>query len=234
VRKRFKDAGITLEQIVDGTTGCHIWFYIDVAERKCFTSEEEQVDGSVILNLSSLEDWATIPPGFYRLGEREVKGANICVFGSFIVDDKPFTLLEDIPVQEIIDQGFFEPLDSKGAENTSATGPSEKAVATKDSRMVGPILKTDNQLVDDRRIFPMSKAALVSKYKGQWVTIERDLQDASKNGLGVAKAGARDWWEHIAVPWAQSKNKFKERSDVADSPRVMMANLPTSVVKKLT
>jgi hypothetical protein len=235
MRNRFKDAGITLEQIVDGTTGCNIWFHIDVTERKCFMSEEEQIDGSVVLNLSGIEDWATIPPDFYQLGGREVKGAYTCVFGSFIVDGQPYTLLESIPAQEVIDQGFFELLASnEGPVNKSAAGSLEKAVATKDSRMVDPILKTDNQLVDNRRIFPMSKAALVSKYKGQWVTIERDLQDASKNGLGVAKAGAREWWEHIAVPWAQSKNKFKERSDVADSPRMMMANLPTRVVRKLT
>ena len=108
MRKRFKDAGISLEQIVDGTTGCHIWFFINVAERKCFMSTEEHSDGSVDLIFSTIEDWLTIPENFYPLTGREVKGANACVFGSFLVDGKPYTLLEGITAQEVIDQGLFE------------------------------------------------------------------------------------------------------------------------------
>ena len=108
MRKRYKDAGITLEQIIDGTTGCHIWFHIDVAERECFMSEEEQIDGSVILNISGIEDWATIPPDFYQLGGREVRGANTCIFGSFIAEGKTYTLLKSIPAQEVVEQAFFE------------------------------------------------------------------------------------------------------------------------------
>ena len=113
MRKRFKDANISLEQIVDGTTNCQIWFFIDVSERRCFMSEEEQSDGSVIFKISAIEDWATIPRDFYPLGEREITGANACVFGSFIVGDKPYTLLESIGVQEVIEQGFFSRFEGK-------------------------------------------------------------------------------------------------------------------------
>jgi len=101
VRKRFKDAGITLEQIVDGTTGCEIWFFINVAERKCFMATEEQSDGSVDLIISSIEDWLTIPKGFYKLTGREVNGANACVFSSFLAGGKPYVLLKAITAQEV-------------------------------------------------------------------------------------------------------------------------------------
>jgi hypothetical protein len=80
----------------------------------------------------------------------------------------------------------------------------------------------------------MSRAALVSKYKAQWSSIERDMQDASKNGLSEAKAGARKWSEQLALQWAKSNNKFKDRADVPSSPQMMMANLPSSVINKLT
>jgi hypothetical protein len=234
VRKRFKDAGITLEQIVDGTTGCEIWFYINVADRKCFMSTEEHSDGSVDLILSSIEDWLTIPEDFYKLAGREVKGANACVFSSFLVGGKPQVLWEGITAQEVIDQGLFERLESnEQAVTDSAICLQAVTANTRDMRETDPKINISNQLVSDRQIFPMSKAALVSKYKAQWATIERDMQDASKNGLAVAKAGARKWSEDLALQWTRSNNKFKDRSDVGNSPQMMMTNLPTRVVNKL-
>jgi hypothetical protein len=223
VRKRFKDAGIALEQIIDGTTGCEIWFFINVADRKCFMSTEEHSDGSVDLIFSSFEDWLAIPEGFYKLAGREVKGANACVFSSFLVDGKPYVLLEGITAQEVIEQGLFErfEVDEKDV-NESAIGPA--AVKA----------NINNKLVNDQQPFPMSRAALVSKYNAQWASIERDMQDASKNGLAVAKAGARKWSEDLALQWAKSNNKFKDRADVPNSPQMMMANLPSRVIKKLT
>ena len=235
VRKRFKDAGITLEQIVDGTTGCEIWFYINVADRKCFMSTEEHSDGSVDLILSSIEDWLTIPEDFYKLVGREVKGANTCVFSSFLVGGKPYVLLEGITAQEVIDQGFFERLVSN---EQAATEPAicltAVSASTTYKRGGDQKINTSNQLVGERQTFPMSKAALVSKYKAQWATIERDMQDASKNGLAVAKAGERKWVEDLALQWAKSNNKFKDLADVPISPKVMMANLPSRVINKLT
>jgi hypothetical protein len=235
VRKRFKDAGITLEQIGDGTTGCEIWFYINVADRKCFMSTEEHSDGSVDLILSSIEDWLTIPEDFYKLVGREVKGANACVFSSFLVGGKPYVLWEGITAQEVIDQGFFERLESNEQAATEPTICLTALTADTTFKRGGDQkINKSNQLVSERQTFPMSKAALVSKYKAQWATIERDMQDASKNGLAVAKAGARKWSEDLALQWARSNNKFKDRSDVGNSPQMMMTNLPTRVVKKLT
>ena len=168
MRKRFKDAGINLEQIVDGTTGCEIWFFINVADRKCFISTEEHSDGSVDLILSSLEDWLTIPEGFYKLAGREVKGANACVFSSFLVGVEPYVLLKSITAQEVIEQGLFERLEVDEQDvNESAIGPA------------AVIANSKNKLVNDQQPVPMSRAALVSKYKAQWTSIERDMQDAS-------------------------------------------------------
>lgn len=235
MRKRFKDAGISLEQIVDGTTGCEIWFYINVADRKCFMSTEEHSDGSVDLILSSIEDWLTIPEDFYKLAGHEVKGANACVFSSFLVGGKPHVLWEGITAQEVMDQGLFERFESNAqAESESAIHLTAVTANTTDKRGDDQKINTNDQLVSDRQAFPMSKAALVSKYKAQWATIERDMQDASKNGLAVAKAGERKWREDLALQWAKSNNKFKDLADVPISPQMMMANLPSSVINKLT
>ena len=235
MKKRFKDAGITLEQIVDGITGCEIWFFINVADRKCFMSTEEHSDGSVDLILSSIEDWLKIPEGFYKLAGREIKGANACVFSSFLVDGKPYILWEGITAQEVIDQGLFEKLESnEQAVTESEICPTAVTDNTNGKKEKDQKINTSNQLVSDRQAFPMSRAALVSKYKAQWASIERDMQDASKNGLAVAKAGARKWSEDLALQWAKSNNKFNDRAVVPNSPQMMMANLPSRVVNKLT
>jgi hypothetical protein len=235
VRKRFKDAGITLEQIVDGTTGCEIWFFINVADRKCFMSTEEHSDGSVDLILSTFEDWLTIPEGFYKLAGREVKGANACVFSSFLVDGKLYVLLEGITAQEVIEQGLFEILEVDEQDvNESAIGAEAVSANINNKGKADSKIYTGNQLANDQQLFPMSKAALVTKYKTQWATIERDMQDASKNGLAVAKAGARKWSEDLALQWAKSNNKFKDQAGVPNSPQMMMANLPSRVINKLT
>ena len=228
MRNRFKDAGITLEQIVDGTTGCNIWFHIDVTERKCFMSEEEQIDGSVVLNLSGIEDWATIPPNFYQLGGREVKGAYTCVFGSFIVDGHPYTLLESIPAQEVIDQGFFEPLNS--AEVSSANSSELGAKSLKSStekKQDGQIKSAKNNADNGPEFFPFSKSALLLKYETIWPTIERDISDASKNGLDAAKAGSRKWNGQIALNWARANNKIKDHTSGPMELQNAMSKFPS-------
>lgn len=213
MRNRFKDAGITLEQIVDGTTGCHIWFHIDVTQRKCFMSREEQIDGPVILNLSSIEDWATIPPDFYQLGGREVKGAYTCVFGSFIVDGKPYTLWESIPAQEVIDQGFFEPLNSGEESSTKSVQVGVKSLeSSPNTKQSNQIKSVRNNADNGHEFFPFSKSALIFKYEHIWPTIERDISDASKNGLDAAKAGHRKWNGQIALDWARANNKIKDHT----------------------
>ena len=55
--------------------------------------------------------------------------------------------------------------------------------------------------------FNMTKAAMVAQHKHQWPTIERDMNDASTNGLAAAKAGLRGWHEPDALEWARANNK---------------------------
>jgi len=209
VRKRFKDAGITPEQIVDGTTGCDIWFFINVAERQCFMSENEESDGSVVLSISGMEDWATIPEDFYKLSGREVKGANACVFGSFLVEGKPYTLLKNITHDEVIEQGYFEQVTDCGSTKRltekSRYGSLESAQTPKEGQKVDPISFQDMNPAGD---FPYSKRALISSLKNAWPTIERDLADASKNGLSAAKAGSRKWDMARVVNWGRANNKI--------------------------
>jgi hypothetical protein len=57
--------------------------------------------------------------------------------------------------------------------------------------------------------FSMSKSGLIEAHKHEWMTIERDLKDASANGLSVAKAGPREWNEVTALEWARAKGKLR-------------------------
>ncbi|CDS49414.1 hypothetical protein [Polaromonas sp. CG9_12] len=78
--------------------------------------------------------------------------------------------------------------------------------------------------------FSMSKAGLIEAHRHEWQTIERDLKDASENGLSVAKAGPRDWNEAMALQWARAKGKLtitaKPVNDLANAFH-SMSNLPS-------
>ncbi len=110
MKKRFAEAGITIEQIIDGTTGCQIWFFINMMERECITSVEEQIDGSAAVTLSSVDDLLTIPEDFYLLTGHQKTGANSCVFGSFVAKDKSVEILGGITLEEVAAKGLFEPM----------------------------------------------------------------------------------------------------------------------------
>ena len=61
----------------------------------------------------------------------------------------------------------------------------------------------------------MKRAALIKKHERQWLTIYRDLQDASDNDLSkAAKApGYGDWFEADALNWARQRGKLSEALD---------------------
>lgn len=58
----------------------------------------------------------------------------------------------------------------------------------------------------------LKRAALVDQYRRRWSTLERDLKDASSNGLAnAAKAPEQGyWWEEPALEWARQRNKLAE------------------------
>ncbi len=57
----------------------------------------------------------------------------------------------------------------------------------------------------------LKKRALVAKHVGQWPSIERDLSEASRNGLNAAKvAGRPGWWiEDEALSWAKANDRLR-------------------------
>ncbi len=77
-------------------------------------------------------------------------------------------------------------------------------------------------------IFSMTKAALIAAHEHEWPTIERDIKDASGNGLSKARAGNRDWKEVAALQWARSKNKLIKPQSV-NSLAAAMGTLPSKV-----
>jgi hypothetical protein len=58
----------------------------------------------------------------------------------------------------------------------------------------------------------IKREALISKHVRVWPTIERDLKDASENGLSVAaKTDSHGMWcESAALDWAKQKGKLRD------------------------
>ncbi len=75
-------------------------------------------------------------------------------------------------------------------------------------------------------VVPFKRAALIAAHVHEWPTIERDIADATKNGLAtVAKAGERGWLEDAALNWARANGKLKSTAKPADSLAQAMHNL---------
>lgn len=66
---------------------------------------------------------------------------------------------------------------------------------------------------DTAPIEKRKKSALVSECQSDWPTIERDIQDASRNGLAAAAklADGRDWDKGRALEWAKERGKLIEK-----------------------
>jgi hypothetical protein len=79
--------------------------------------------------------------------------------------------------------------------------------------------------------FSMPRRVLVQRHLHHWPTIDRDLKDASDNGLDEAKAGARAWYEDTALAWATANGKINDGAQNANSLSSVMATfgatLPT-------
>jgi hypothetical protein len=108
-------------------------------------------------------------------------------------------------------------------------GPKEQPDAPK-SVEVAKKPGSSEQLVAP--VFSMPRAALIAAHEHHWPTIRRDLQDASANGLKAAKAGAREWYEQVALEWARAKGKLTDNQPAASdgidqAMRNMAATLPT-------
>jgi hypothetical protein len=62
---------------------------------------------------------------------------------------------------------------------------------------------------DDKAASPLirKRKALVDELRGIWPTIEKDLAEASRNGLNKAKIGGGDWCVNEAIGWAAKKGR---------------------------
>lgn len=79
--------------------------------------------------------------------------------------------------------------------------------------------------------FTMTKAAMIEQHRHEWQSIEQDIKDAKRNGLGNAKAGARGWDEAKAMEWARVRGKLISINTTAQTLSGAinsMATLPTS------
>lgn len=67
----------------------------------------------------------------------------------------------------------------------------------------------------------MKRSALIKKHICRWPTIERDLRDASENGLSnAAKAPVHgEWFETLALNWAKQRTKYTE--EVPERPAAL-------------
>jgi hypothetical protein len=86
-------------------------------------------------------------------------------------------------------------------------GPEQRLYRT--PLLNGPVEGTP--WTESDRTLPMVRRALVAKYSGIWPSIDRDLRDASRNGLAAAHRRNAGWDERQAALWAQSKSKLKGR-----------------------
>lgn len=130
--KRASEAGITIEQIIDGTTGCDIWFFINVADRECILSVNEQSDGSAVVKFSSVDDLLKIPENFYVLTDHQKTGANACVFNAFHFKEQTITLMKGVTAEEVIAQGLFEPVAGVSELTIDEAGKEHKTSAAVD------------------------------------------------------------------------------------------------------
>ena len=65
----------------------------------------------------------------------------------------------------------------------------------------------------------LKKIALIRELEHEWPTIERDLSEASRNGLSEAKADKHGYWDaDKARQWADSNGKLKKSAQVYRAP----------------
>ena len=122
-------------------------------------------------------------------------------------------------------EGMPTELVAMAAIQSHATIPSTMhVVATNASDGVPPVTKPTaapvvvavlEELAKAGPIFNMTKASMVENHEHQWPTINRDIADASTNGLSSAKGGLRGWNEALALEWARANNKLVNASKPA-------------------
>ena len=78
----------------------------------------------------------------------------------------------------------------------------------------------------------MKRAALISKYRHQWPTIDGDFRGASENRLSEDAKAPRhgEWFVEDALKWARQRGKCNE---AVDQTRASMSTPFTGLTHKI-
>ena len=112
------------------------------------------------------------------------------------------------------------------ASQPRATTPSHAPVATASADTASAQNPRTTATVPK---FSTRRDVMINRHVHEWPTIDRDMKDASENGLAAAKAGLRDWDESTAMAWAGAKGKLKNAEKPTDALTKAvhsMGNLP--------
>lgn len=82
--------------------------------------------------------------------------------------------------------------------------------------------------------FSTRRDVMINRHVHEWPTIDRDMKDASQNGLAAAKAGLRDWDESAAMAWAGAKGKLKNAEKPTDALTKAVHSMGNLPVRKHT
>lgn len=69
---------------------------------------------------------------------------------------------------------------------------------------------------------PLSRATLIGRLASRWPSIEADLRHCYLNGLSIARYGAYEWLESVALLWAGTHGRLQQEvagDSVASGPR---------------
>lgn len=130
------------------------------------------------------------------------------------MNDHPYGLMDGISEKEIFEQGCFVSLAKKDSgiiQNSPTENFLQKPIS---SKSITPTAKASStKTFNGIAAFPLTKQAMITNHQKDWPTIERDIKDASQNGLVAAKFLNRKWVEELALNWARANNKLIDRSN---------------------
>lgn len=88
--------------------------------------------------------------------------------------------------------------------------PSPYTTVEPATAQTGPVQRSESE--QDMGSTALKKSALISMHRHEWPTIEADLREASRNGLGAARVKHGFWDESAALNWAKRNGKIRQGS----------------------
>lgn len=88
------------------------------------------------------------------------------------------------------------------------TAPAPSTAQPEQAAATAPVVAALVEPAKTGPIFSMTQAAIIEAHAHEWPSIRADIKGAAANGLALAKAGVRGWYEDIAMDWARAKGKL--------------------------